>query len=73
MLFDLWFLGLPIGAAICMINLAIRDGDTKFWHCAFSFTAYIAFYLAGGREVILYITCGMMISNGWIGSGIAAP
>ena len=66
MLFDVWFLGFPIAAAICLINLAVKDGDMKFWKCAFSFVAYIAFYLAGGREVILYITCGLLLGHSWI-------
>lgn len=69
MLFDLWFLGLPIGATIALINLAIKEGDMKFWKCGLSFTAYIAFYLAGGREVILYITCGLILSHGWVAAG----
>jgi hypothetical protein len=66
MLFDLWFLGLPLGASICLINLALKEADVKYWKCAFSFVAYIAFYLAGGREVILYIMCGMIAGHAWI-------
>ena len=69
MLFDIWFLGLPIAAAICLTNLAVKDGDMKLWKCAFSFVAYIAFYLAGGRDVILYITCGMLMAHSWTNSG----
>jgi hypothetical protein len=69
MLFDVWFLGFPIACAICLINLAVKDGDMKFWKCAFSFVAYIAFYLAGGRDVILYITCGLLMGGSWISAG----
>jgi hypothetical protein len=69
MLFDVWFLGLPIAATICLVNLAIKDGELAFWKCAFSFVAYIAFYLAGGRDVILYITCGMLMSHSWVTAG----
>jgi hypothetical protein len=66
MLFDLFFLGLPIGAALSLANLALRDGNMKYWQCCFSFFAYIVFYLAGGREVLLYICCGMMIAHAWM-------
>jgi hypothetical protein len=68
MIFDLFFLGLPIAAAVALANLALKDGDMRFWRCSFSFIAYCAFYLAGGRDVILYIMCGMVISHGWVGS-----
>jgi hypothetical protein len=69
MLFDIWFLGFPLACAICLINLALKDGDIKYWRCAISFTAYITFYLAGGRDVILYITCGMLLAHAWVGTG----
>ena len=69
MLFDVWFLGFPIAAALCLTNLALRDGEMKYWKCAFSFTAYIAFYLAGGREVILYIFCGLLGAHSIINAG----
>lgn len=69
MLFDVWFLGFPVAAAICLTNLALKDGDTKLWRCAFSFTAYVVFYLAGGRDVILYITCGMLGAHSWVSAG----
>ncbi len=69
MLFDVWFLGFPIAAAICLINLAIKDGDHKFWKCAFSFIAYIVFYLAGGRDVILYIASGMLLAHSYVNAG----
>ncbi len=73
MIFDLFFLGLPLAAAMCLANLALKDGDMKLWRCAFSFVAYSTFYLAGGRDVILYICCGMLISHGWVSAGQVAP
>jgi len=66
MLFDLVFLGIPIFAAICLSVVAIREAAPKFWHCAFSFLAYSAFYLAGGRDVLLYIISGMLIGTGFL-------
>lgn len=69
MLFDIFFLGLPFAAAVCLINLALREGDMKLWSCAFSFTSYIVFYLAGGRDVLLYITCGLILGHAWVGAG----
>jgi len=73
MLFDVWFLGFPVAATICLAVVAIREGNMKFWTCAFSFFAYDVFYLAGGREVLLYITCGLMMAHAWVGSGAPAP
>ena len=73
MLVDIMFLGFPIFGAVCLAVVAIRENSPKFWHCSFSFIAYSAFYLAGGREVILYILCGMAIGGGYLCSGGAAP
>ena len=73
MIFDLFFLGLPLGAALCLANLALKDGDMKLWRCAFALVAYSTFYLAGGRDVILYICCGMLISHGWVSVGQGMP
>jgi hypothetical protein len=69
MLFDVFFLGLPLAAAMCLVNLALKDGDRKCWTCAFSLFAYSAFYLAGGREVLLYICCYMLAGRSWVGMG----
>jgi hypothetical protein len=55
---------------MCLVNLALKEGDMKLWRCAFSFFAYSLFYLAGGREVILYICCGMLLGHSWLGSAI---
>ena len=65
MLFDLWFLGFPLVASLCLMIVAVREGIPKFWHCAFSLLAYCVFYLAGGRDVLLYIVSGMCIAGGW--------
>jgi len=65
MLFDFIFFGCPLTLAICLAALAIREEDMQFWRPSFSFFAYCAFYLAGGREVLLYLTVGLMIGGGW--------
>lgn len=70
MLFDLVFLGFPIFAAVCLSIVAVREASPKFWHCAFAFLAYSAFYLAGGRDVLLYIVSGMCIGGGWLTLGV---
>jgi hypothetical protein len=75
MLFDVFFLGLPLAAAACLINIALKDGNRNAWTCAFSFIAYSVFYLAGGREVLLYICCYMLAGHSWVSVGgpAAAP
>lgn len=69
MLFDLIFFGFPLAIAICMGAHGIREGEVKYWRCCFCFLAYIAFYLTGGRTVLLYIVTAMMIGGGYL----AAP
>lgn len=71
MLFDVFFFGCPLALCVCLGAHAIREEDARFWRPAFSFLAYLAFYLVGGREVILYILCGMMISGSWV--SVCAP
>lgn len=74
MLFDVVFFGLPLVFAVCLGGHAIREEDAKFWRPAFSFIAYCAFYLVGGREVLLYIICVFMMGGAWVSVGIpAAP
>ncbi len=76
MLFDVFFLGFPVAIAICLAAHAVREQDVKFWRPAFFFTSYCAFYLAGGREVLLYLICCAMMGGGWIGTealGTTAP
>jgi hypothetical protein len=67
MLFDVFFLGLPIVCALCLGIVAAREADMRFWTCSFSFLAYCAFYLAGGREVLLYITSAFVLGGAWLG------
>ena len=55
MIFDLAFFGGPFILGICLAAHAVREGDSRFWMAAFSYFAYCAFYLAGGREVLLYL------------------
>lgn len=70
MLFDVFFFGFPIAIAICLVAHAVRDADVKFWRAGISMSAYCAFYLLGGREVILYLLCGLMMMGGWCGMGL---
>lgn len=65
MLFDVVFFGLPLILGSCLAVHAVREEDIQFWRPAFSFFAYCAFYLAGGREVLLYLTVGLMVGSGW--------
>ncbi len=73
MLFDVFFFGFPIVFALCLGAHAVREEDARFWRPAFSFFAYCAFYLAGGRDVILYILCGFMIGGSWLSVGGFCP
>jgi hypothetical protein len=68
MFFDLFFLGLPMACGICLISLALRQADPKYWHPAFAFMAYVGYYIVGGREVLLYMVVGLLSSYGMIGS-----
>ena len=69
MLFDVFFLGFPLAFALCLGAHAIREADVKFWRPAFFLTAYAAFYLVGGREVLLFLICGVMMGAGFLGAG----
>lgn len=69
MLFDVFFLGFPVAIALCLAAHAVRESDMKYWRPAVSLTAYCAFYLTGGREVILYVLCGFMIGGAWLTAG----
>ncbi|MGH9551535.1 MAG: hypothetical protein ACRD3W_19265 [Terriglobales bacterium] len=67
MLFDVVFFGFPLVLGVCLAAHGIREQSVAFWRPAFCFFAYCAFYLAGGREVLLYITCIMMIGGAYAG------
>ena len=69
MLFDVVFLGFPVAIAICLAVTAVQHGEVKYWHPAFSLFAYSAFYLAGGREVLIYLSVGACIGGGWASTG----
>jgi len=73
MLFDVIFFGFPVALAICLGAHAVREADARFWRPAFFFTAYSAFYMAGGREVLLYLVVGLMMGGGWLSAGGLAP
>ncbi len=69
MLFDICFLGLPLSIAICLVVTALRVSQIKFWYPAVSLFAYCAFYLAGGREVLLYLTVAVLMGGGYLSAG----
>ena len=73
MLFDVFFFGFPIIFGLCLGAHAVREEDARFWRPAFSFFAYCAFYLAGGRDVILYILCWFMVGGSWLSVGGFCP
>ncbi len=66
MIFDVVFFGLPLILGICLAAHAVREEEVQYWRPAFSFFAYCAFYLAGGRDVLLYLTCALMIGGSTI-------
>ena len=69
MLFDLFFFGFPLAIAICMAAHGVREDEIKYWRCCFCFAAYIAFYLVGGRTVLLYLVTAMMVGGGYLSVG----
>ncbi|HEY9870318.1 MAG TPA: hypothetical protein V6D08_14230 [Candidatus Obscuribacterales bacterium] len=73
MLFDVFFFGFPIAIAACLAAHGVREGAVKFWRPAIALFAYCAFYLVGGREVLLYLLVAAMMGGGWLFSGGAAP
>ena len=66
MLFDLFFFGLPIILAVCLAAHAIREADRRFWLASYTWIAYCAFYLVGGREVILFFGCLFLGASSWL-------
>ena len=69
MLIDLLFLGCPLALGACLAGLAWREGAAKYLRPALCLFAYVAFYLAGGREVVLYLFCGLLMGAGWVSAG----
>src|SRR5580658_5485691 len=69
MLFDVLFFGCPLVLGVCLGAHAIREQQTRFWRPSFCFMAYCAFYLFGGREVLLYLTCCLLMGGAWAGCG----
>jgi hypothetical protein len=69
MLIDVVLFGFPIALSICLAAHAVRDDDKRFWLPAFSFFAYCMFYLAGGRDVLLYLTTALVMMGGCAFSG----
>jgi len=70
MLYDVVFFIFPLVLGICLGLHAIREQDIQFWRPSFCFMAYCAFYLAGGREVLLYLTVCLMMGGGWVADGL---
>ena len=56
MLFDVFFIGLPVMFGLMFGYYAIKESSIRFWRPTFCMVAYAAYYMAGGREVILYFT-----------------
>ena len=66
MLFDVFFLGLPVASALIFGYYAVKDSSMHFWRPTFCLVAYTVYYIAGGREVILYFTSAAMMAFGWV-------
>lgn len=73
MLFDLLFFGFPLVFATILGCLAYREHAVRYARPAFCFAAYCAFYLCGGREVLLYVVCVFMIGGSWAAVGEGGP
>jgi hypothetical protein len=73
MLFDVFFFGFPLAIGTCLGICGFRDQELKFFRPAFCFAAYCGFYLCGGREVLLYLVCMLMIGGGWASCAPEAP
>lgn len=69
MLFDVCFFGLPMVVVMCLAAHAVRDSDPRFWLPTISTGCYCLFYLVGGREVILYLSCWLLVAGGLLNSG----
>ena len=69
MFFDLFFFGLPVGAAILLGVTAVQKADNRFWRACFCLVAWSAYYLAGGREVLIYLTLAALMGLGLAGAG----
>ncbi|HEY9777389.1 MAG TPA: hypothetical protein V6C81_26740 [Planktothrix sp.] len=65
MLFDVLFFGCPLVLGVCLGAHAVREQQTRFLRPSFCFMAYCAFYLFGGREVLLYLTCCLLMGGAW--------
>jgi hypothetical protein len=63
MLIDLVFFGIPLIIGTCFVGLALRDKDPRFWPPALSILAFCLFYIAGGREVVLYLSASLMVCS----------
>jgi hypothetical protein len=70
MLFDVVFFGLPLVLAVCLGVHAVREQSAEFWRPCCSFIAYCGFYLVGGREVLLYLVCGVIMGGAWASVGL---
>jgi hypothetical protein len=71
MMYDVFFFGMPLVLAVCFGAHAVRDQNASFWRPSFACFAYCAFYLAGGRDVLLYLTVCIMMGGGALSAGWA--
>ncbi len=67
MLFDLFFFGFPLILGVCLAALGYREQESRFFRPSFCFLAYCAFYIFGGRTVLLYLTCLLLMGGAWAG------
>ncbi|CAN5136436.1 hypothetical protein BH10CYA1_BH10CYA1_62700 [soil metagenome] len=71
MMYDVFFFGMPLVLAFCLAVHAVREQNWSYWRPSFAFFAYCAFYLAGGRDVLLYLTVCVMMGGGALSAGWA--
>ena len=69
MLYDVVMFGIPLVISGCLAAHAVRDQNPRFWLPSVSLFAYCVFYLGGGREVLLYLTLGLLMGGGFLNSG----
>ncbi len=58
--------------AFCLAAHAVRGDDLRYWLPAFATGCYCLFYVAGGKDVLLYLTMALMMGGGVLSSGGAA-
>jgi hypothetical protein len=67
MLFDVVLFGFPLVLGVCLAIIGYREQQTRFFRPSCCVLAYCAFYMFGGRTVLLYLTCLLMMGGAWAG------